>query len=257
VDDYLNTASDYLKVTSDFVYGDGYDRVAAGLELGSKVALDVAAPGLRQTPIAGAALNWGISKAAQNWFLVIIPLVLVLVLILSMLFGVNLPALLTTNPSWYSSFDELSGIGFAGGGFVWGSSGGGTKVNVGPVKIPQQYLPWFKSAGAEYGIPWYVLVAIAKVESDFNPDAIGPPNCTGELAEGMMQFLPSTWEEYGTGSPFDPKAAIYATARMLAADGGATNIEGAIFDYNHAYWYVDEVMSIANEIRLSQPNSGG
>jgi soluble lytic murein transglycosylase-like protein len=32
-------------------------------------------------------------------------------------------------------------------------------------------MAWFKAAGARYGVPWYVLAAIAKVESDFNPDA--------------------------------------------------------------------------------------
>ena len=126
-------------------------------------------------------------------------------------------------------------------------------------EIPAQYLAWFKAAGAEYGIPWYVLAAIAKVESDFNPDCIGPPNYTGELAEGLMQFLPSTWAEYGSGSPFDPQAAIYAAAKMLAADGGAADIQGAIFDYNHADWYVDEVMSIAEsyEAQADNPQSAG
>jgi murein DD-endopeptidase MepM/ murein hydrolase activator NlpD len=112
-------------------------------------------------------------------------------------------------------------------------------------EIPPRYLVWFRDAGQEYGIPWYELAAIAGVESDFNPDAIGPANYTGELAEGMMQFLPSTWAEYGSGSPFDPEAAIFAAARHLAAEGGTANIRAAIYDYNHADWYVDEVMGIA------------
>lgn len=140
---------------------------------------------------------------------------------------------------------------------------GVSAYNPGPgavyAEIPAAYLPWFKAAGAEYGIPWYVLAAIAKVESGFDPDAIGPPNYTGELAEGMMQFLPSTWAEYGSGSPFDPEAAIYAAAKMLAADGGATNIQGAIYDYNHANWYVDEVISIAQgyESQADNPAAQG
>jgi murein DD-endopeptidase MepM/ murein hydrolase activator NlpD len=91
-----------------------------------------------------------------------------------------------------------------------------------------------------------VLAAIADVESDFNPDAIGPVNYTGELAEGMMQFLPSTWAEDGSGSPFDPEAATFAAAKYLAAEGGSANIRAAIYAYNHADWYVDEVMGIAD-----------
>jgi hypothetical protein len=123
-------------------------------------------------------------------------------------------------------------------------------------EIPAQYLAWFKVAGAQYGVPWYVLAAIAKVESDFNPDCIGPPNYTGELAEGLMQFLPSTWSEYGRGSPFDPQAAIFAAARMLAAEGAAANLRSAIYDYNHAAWYVDEVMSIADRYEKEASNPG-
>jgi murein DD-endopeptidase MepM/ murein hydrolase activator NlpD len=126
-------------------------------------------------------------------------------------------------------------------------------------EIPPRYLVWFREAGQEYDIPWYVLAAIADVESDFNPDAIGPVNYTGELAEGMMQFLPSTWAEYGSGSPFDPEAAIFAAAKYLAAEGGAANIRAAIYDYNHADWYVNEVMGIADsyEEQAATPASQG
>jgi murein DD-endopeptidase MepM/ murein hydrolase activator NlpD len=127
-------------------------------------------------------------------------------------------------------------------------------------EIPPRYLVWFRAASQEYDIPWYVLAAIADVESDFNPDAIGLANYTGELAEGMMQFLPSTWAEFGSGSPFDPEAAIFAAAKYLAAEGGAANIRAAIYDYNHADWYVDEVMSIADsyeEQAVTPASQGG
>src|SRR5439155_3127716 len=39
--------------------------------------------------------------------------------------------------------------------------------------------------------------------------------------------------------------AIYSAARYLAASGGQTVISRAIFSYNHAQWYVDEVLSLA------------
>jgi hypothetical protein len=37
---------------------------------------------------------------------------------------------------------------------------------------------------------------------------------------------------------------------MLCADGaagGGQRLRQAIFDYNHATWYVDEVLTLANE----------
>ena len=71
-----------------------------------------------------------------------------------------------------------------------------------------------------------------------------------------MQFLPSTFGEFAVNAdpgqplnPYDPADAIFTAARMLCADGargGSTaGIEQAIFAYNHADWYVREVMSWA------------
>jgi murein DD-endopeptidase MepM/ murein hydrolase activator NlpD len=74
-------------------------------------------------------------------------------------------------------------------------------------------------------------------------------------AVGWMQFLPSTWDRWavdangdGVANPSDPADAIFTAARYLAASGAGTNLPGAIFSYNHAQWYVDEVLSIANTI---------
>ena len=73
-------------------------------------------------------------------------------------------------------------------------------------------------------------------------------------AEGPMQFEPATFAEYATGpdrplSPYDPADAIYTAAAMLCAKGArggsAAGIEQAVFAYNHADWYVSEVMSWA------------
>jgi membrane-bound lytic murein transglycosylase B len=48
-------------------------------------------------------------------------------------------------------------------------------------------------------------------------------------------------------NPFD---AVPSAARLLCADGAASGGAGlrqAIFDYNHATWYVDEVLTLATE----------
>ena len=67
-----------------------------------------------------------------------------------------------------------------------------------------------------------------------------------------MQFMPSTWAEYGvdadgdgTKDPNNPNDAIFAAARYLRAAGMPEDPEGAVFAYNHADWYVAEVMARA------------
>ncbi len=119
----------------------------------------------------------------------------------------------------------------------------------------EQLLPIWKSAGQAYGIPWSVLAAINKVESNFGQN-MGPSSAG---AIGWMQFMPDTWARWGTDAddngvadPWNPTDAIYSAARYLAAAGGATDIHGAVFSYNHAEWYVDEVLQLAN-----QYDSGG
>jgi murein DD-endopeptidase MepM/ murein hydrolase activator NlpD len=67
-----------------------------------------------------------------------------------------------------------------------------------------------------------------------------------------MQFMPSTWERWGLdgdgdglANPWVPEDAIPAAARYLAAAGGQTDISRGVFAYNHAQWYVDEVLQLA------------
>jgi len=77
-------------------------------------------------------------------------------------------------------------------------------------------------------------------------------------AEGPMPFEPATFAEFATGpdkplSPYDPADAIYTAAAMLCASGArggtASGIETAVFAYNHADWYVSEVMKQAGRVR--------
>ncbi len=112
-----------------------------------------------------------------------------------------------------------------------------------------QLRPIWEQAGAAYGIPWYVLAAIDKVESNFGAN-MGPSSAG---AVGWMQFMPDTWLRWGVDAngdgvadPWNANDAIYAAARYLAASGGATDITGALYSYNHADWYVSEVASLAN-----------
>jgi murein DD-endopeptidase MepM/ murein hydrolase activator NlpD len=109
----------------------------------------------------------------------------------------------------------------------------------------------WQRAGAAYGVPWQVLGAINKVESNLGQN-MGPSSAG---AVGWMQFMPSTWERWGTdgdgdgiADPWDPDDAVYAAARYLAAAGAHRDISRAIFAYNHAQWYVDEILSLASQL---------
>ncbi len=112
-------------------------------------------------------------------------------------------------------------------------------------EIPPFLLPIFQAAGAAYGIPWQALAAINEVETDYGRDL----SISSAGAEGWMQFLPSSWAEYGVDAngdgykdPYNPADAIFAAARYLRAAGGDGSIRDAVFSYNHSQAYVSSVM---------------
>jgi murein DD-endopeptidase MepM/ murein hydrolase activator NlpD len=113
----------------------------------------------------------------------------------------------------------------------------------------QQLVALWQGAGSAYVIPWEVLASINKVESNFGRN-MGPSSAG---AVGWMQFMPSTWERWGldangdgVADPWNPEDAIYAAARYLSAAGGTQDISRGVFAYNHAQWYVDEVLQLAH-----------
>jgi hypothetical protein len=123
--------------------------------------------------------------------------------------------------------------------------------------LPTTYLQLFQDSAADYcpGLSWTVLAAIGQIES--GDGANDGPSSAGAL--GPMQFLPSTWAVWGidgfgqTGPPdiMNPYDAVPSAARLLCADGatagGSSSLANAIFDYNHATWYVNEVLALAAE----------
>ena len=116
--------------------------------------------------------------------------------------------------------------------------------------IPPFLLPIYQACGTQYGIPWQVLASINRIETAFGTNL----NVSTAGAMGWMQFIPSTWEAYGTDAnndgrkdPYNPVDAICAAARYLNAAGGEEDLRTAIFAYNHADWYVDEVLLYAKQ----------
>ncbi|HSC20772.1 MAG TPA: lytic murein transglycosylase, partial [Solirubrobacterales bacterium] len=117
-------------------------------------------------------------------------------------------------------------------------------------EIPPFLLPIYQACGAEYGIPWEVLASINKIETAFGTNT----NVSSAGAVGWMQFLPSSWEQFGLDAngdgkkdPYNPVDAICAAAHYLKLAGGDKDLYQAIFAYNHADWYVDEVLLYANQ----------
>ncbi len=121
---------------------------------------------------------------------------------------------------------------------------------------PASWLDLYRESAARYcpGLSWTVLAAIGEIES--GDGANEGPSSAGAL--GPMQFMPSTWRIWGTdgfgqtGVPDIMNAldAVPSAARMLCAGGaagGGAALASAIFGYNHADWYVSEVLALAGE----------
>ena len=124
-----------------------------------------------------------------------------------------------------------------------------TSAPLSPQQVPLSTLHvLWQQAGSAYGIPWQVLASINKIESNFGQN-MGPSSAG---AVGWMQFMPSTWLRWGVDAdgdgiadPWNATDAIYAAARYLAAAGGQTDIARGVFAYNHADWYVRQVLDLA------------
>jgi cell wall-associated NlpC family hydrolase len=117
--------------------------------------------------------------------------------------------------------------------------------------VPPQLIPIYQGASTQYGLGPQgpaILAGINAVETAFGTN-LGPSSAG---AEGWMQFMPSTWATYGVDAdgdgiadPNEPEDAIYAAARYLSAAGMPADTYGAIYAYNHADWYVSEVLADA------------
>src|SRR5215217_7867237 len=118
-------------------------------------------------------------------------------------------------------------------------------------RIPPFLLSIYQAAGMQYGVRWEVLAAINEIETDYGRNL----NVSYAGAVGWMQFMPSTWKQYGVDAnrdgaadPYNPVDAIFAAARYLRAAGGDKDLRRGIFAYNHADWYVDSVLMRARLI---------
>jgi Transglycosylase SLT domain len=120
-----------------------------------------------------------------------------------------------------------------------------------PSGVPAALVPIYQRASAAYGLGPQgpsVLAAINGIETAFGTNL----NVSSAGAVGWMQFMPETWAGYGVDAngdgvadPYDPEDAIHAAANYLRASGAPGDWYTAVFAYNHADWYVAEVLANA------------
>ncbi|WP_433657961.1 NlpC/P60 family protein [Nocardia sp. CA-128927] len=152
------------------------------------------------------------------------------------------------------------------------SLGTGTTPNALAVSdIPADRLVLYqRAAGMCPGLDWAVLAAIGKVETDHGRSPL-PGVSSGENfagAGGSMQFLAPTFDGVvarhplppGGASPpsrYNPSDAIHAAAYYLCDSGAPADIRSAIWAYNHADWYVTQVLDQAARYSTQTPALGG
>lgn len=143
--------------------------------------------------------------------------------------------------------------------------------------VPEEFVPVYKAAEKEFGVPWELLAAHHRVETKFSTM---DPMLSPAGAEGPLQFMPCTFvgwshptcsglgkgdipneekinpaviEKYGgygidangdgKADPYDFEDAVFSAASYLKAHGAADGeLKKAIYAYNHSEEYVNDVL---------------
>lgn len=137
--------------------------------------------------------------------------------------------------------------------------------------IPADYLSLYQKIGQQYGIPWVILAGIGTAESDngqsnapgvhsgtnfagaAGPMQIGVAGASGNEwggapvhpASEVVSGVATDENGDGTASVYDPADAIAGAAKYLVQAGVLTNVQAAIFSYNHSQSYVQQVETTA------------
>lgn len=91
-----------------------------------------------------------------------------------------------------------------------------------------------------HGLPDGLLKAIKNLGERSNSNQVSPKG-----ARGVMQFIPSTWSQYGNGDPTDPVASIDAAGAYLSDlyQRYNGNVDAAITEYNGGIKQAKAVMA--------------
>ena len=121
-----------------------------------------------------------------------------------------------------------------------------------PLPIPDRVKTLYQAAAARYAIPWTLLAGIGMEETGH-----GRTTATSSAgAQGLMQFLPATFAAVGVDGDGDGRAdirndadSITSAANYLVRSGvtdGPDGVVKALYAYNHATWYVNDVLHYAH-----------
>lgn len=118
-----------------------------------------------------------------------------------------------------------------------------------PTAIPTEVLALYQQAADRYRLPWPLLAGVGMAET--NHGRLTATSSAG--AQGLMQFLPATFNTYGVDADGDGNAtitndadSIFSAANYLAASGANepdAGIRRALYAYNHATWYLNDVLT--------------
>ena len=114
----------------------------------------------------------------------------------------------------------------------------------GPVVVPQEYRAVIKKASKRCdAVPVEILAAQIAAESGWDPLA-----ASGAGAQGIAQFMPAVWEQYGVDANkdgvadvWDPVDAIHSAAelnclnRQLVKDASGNRLRNVLAAYNAGF----------------------
>ncbi|WP_353952505.1 peptidoglycan DD-metalloendopeptidase family protein [Knoellia sp. S7-12] len=121
-----------------------------------------------------------------------------------------------------------------------------------PATIPARVKALYVAAAMKYQLPWTLLAGIGMEETSH-----GRTTATSSAgAQGLMQFMPATFAAHGVDGDGDGRASIrsdadsvFSAANYLTQSGvtkGEAGVRKALYAYNHATWYVNDVLHYAH-----------
>ncbi len=118
---------------------------------------------------------------------------------------------------------------------------------------PQTINAFILAAATEHGVDPFLIKAIIKAESNFDPTAVSPKG-----AQGLMQLMPATARGLQVSDPFDPRDNISGGTKyfrflldsyegdvelsLAAYNAGPGNVKNAIPNFPETRTYVAKVL---------------